>query len=134
MFANARPAYAGTSKRNRPMPPPADSGGLEEAFGGGFLPDDSLVDPAMARTREAIAALGLENRAFDRNPLGYTVLTPAELDTGDLAVRLCDALLDIAAAKAGGVRPDLDGDAPGAWTAVGQGQFLHHVLFRNPVF
>jgi ectoine hydroxylase-related dioxygenase (phytanoyl-CoA dioxygenase family) len=117
------------------MPPPADSGALEEAFAGAFLPEDELVDRAMARTREAIAVLGLEKQAFDLDTLGYTVLTPTELDAGDLALRLREALLDIAAEKAGGVRPDLHGGGvAGGRTAVGQGQFLHHVLFKNRVF
>ena len=117
------------------MPPPPDSEAVEDAFAGAFLPDDSLVDPAMARTREAIVALGLEKQAFDLDTLGYTVLPPAELQAGDLALRLREALLDFAAEKAGGVRPDLrGGGAAGVRTAVGQGQFLHHVLFKNPVF
>ena len=118
------------------MAPANNSSPTKAAFAGAFLPEADLIDPALDRIRAEIDRLGLEANAFDLDTLGYTVLTPEKMNAGDLALRLREALLDFAKSSTGR-RPDIDGNGPAAessWTAVGQGQFLHHVMYKNPVF
>jgi hypothetical protein len=106
----------------------------EQPFAGAFLPDEGADDSALERTRAELARLDLLGAAFDLDTHGYTVLDPAQLGAGDLAMRLREALLDIAG-QADGIRPELSGTgARQGWTAIGRGRFLHHVLFRNRVF
>ncbi|MBW8812668.1 MAG: phytanoyl-CoA dioxygenase family protein [Caulobacterales bacterium] len=102
------------------------------AFAGAFRPEPE--DHALERVRAEIVRLGLQSHAFDLDTQGFTVLTPEDLDAGDLPTRLREALLDIAEAESGH-RPDLDGAGPsGTRTAIGEGQFLAQVLFRDRAF
>lgn len=104
------------------------------SFAGAFIPPDGDDTDALTRTRRAIVELGLEQKVFDLDLQGYTVVSPAELGAGTLAEELVAAILDVAEAKIG-TRPDLSGRLDRqSLTAVGQGLFLHHLLFRDPTF
>lgn len=103
-------------------------------FTGLFLPS-ATPDVSLKLVMAEITGLGLERNAWELDSLGYTILTPDQVAAGDLAVRLRESLLDLSKAETG-LRPDVetDGTLAADLTAIGRGQFLNHVLFKDPIF
>ena len=103
-------------------------------FTGVFLPS-TTTDASFTRVMTEVAELRLERNAWELDSLGYTILTPDQVAAGELAARLRENLLDLSEVKTG-LRPEVGTDETlsAGLTAIGRGQFLHHVLFKHEIF
>src|SRR5689334_6813544 len=82
----------------------------------------------------AIRGAGLETNVAELETFGFTVVPPEQGASPELIDRLVDRIVEIAADRNGGVKPDVERGTTHTDMAAPNGQHLFYLLVEDPAF